>query len=75
MEIEQRLQRLHERYRNALSAAVAAKAEYFALAGEPSATAGSVQHAATRWQQIEARKRSIAASIQSMNRLAREASV
>ena len=75
MDIEQRLQRLQVRYLKALSAAVTAKAEYFALAGEPGATACSVQRAAVRWQQIEARKRSIVAGIETMDRLAREAAV
>jgi hypothetical protein len=71
MDIEQRLQRLQERYRRALSEAVGAKAEYFALACEPSATADSVQRAAARWQQIKARKRSIAASMRAMEQLVR----
>jgi len=71
MDIEQRLQRLQERYRRALSQAVVAKAEYFALAREPSATADSVQRAAARWQQIKARKRSIVASMVTMEQLAR----
>jgi hypothetical protein len=38
MDIEARLRKLEARYRGALSAAVAAKANYLALAGEPSAT-------------------------------------
>jgi len=75
MDIEQRLQRLQERYRRSLSAAVVAKAEYFALAGAPYATSDSVQRAAAHWHQIEARKRSIAASMVTVEQLAREASV
>ncbi len=73
MDIEQRLQRLQERYRSALSAAVLAKAQYFSLAGEASATAAAVQRAAIHWQQIEARKKAIVARMVYVEQLARDA--
>jgi hypothetical protein len=63
MDIESRLRKLESRYRAALSAAVAAKAHYLALAGEPSATAAAVERANSHWQQLESRKRSIAAQM------------
>jgi hypothetical protein len=61
MDIEVRLSRLESRYRAALGAAVAAKANYWALAGEPSATTDAVERARSRWEQLESRKRSITA--------------
>jgi hypothetical protein len=62
MDIEVRLRRLESRYRAALSAAVAAKANYWALAGEPSAST-AIERAKSRWEQFESRKRSIAAQM------------
>jgi hypothetical protein len=44
-----------------LSAAVGAKAHYFALAGEPSATRAAIERAKVTWQTLDARKRAIAA--------------
>ena len=41
MNTESRLSELESRYRAVLSASVAAKAHYFALLGEPAATADS----------------------------------
>ena len=73
MDIEQRLQRLQERYRSALSAAVFAKAQFFSLADEASATAVAVQRAAIHWQQIEARKKAIVARMMYVEQLARDA--
>jgi hypothetical protein len=63
VDIEVRLRKLESRYRAALSAAVAAKANYLALAGEPSATPAAVDRAKSLWQQIESRKRTIAAQM------------
>ena len=61
MDIEARLRKLESRYRTALSAAVAAKAHYLALAGEPSATPAAVERASALWKQLESRKRTLAA--------------
>jgi hypothetical protein len=63
MDIEARLRKLESRYRAALSAAVAAKANYLALAGEPSATPSAIDRAKSLWQQLESRKRTIAAQM------------
>jgi hypothetical protein len=60
MDIETRLRKLESRYRTALSAAVAAKANYLALIGEPSVTPIAVERAQLRWKQLDARKRAIA---------------
>jgi hypothetical protein len=61
MDIESHLRQLESRYRAALSAAVGAKAHYFALAGEPSATRAAIERAKVTWQKLDARKRAIAA--------------
>src|SRR5271168_3232058 len=63
MDIEARLRKLESRYRAALSAAVAAKANYLALAGEPSATPATVERAKSHWQTLASRKRTIAAQM------------
>jgi hypothetical protein len=63
MDIEARLRKLESRYRAALSAAVAAKAHYLALAGERSATPAAIERAKSLWQQIDARKRTLAAQM------------
>ncbi len=63
MDIEVRLRKLEIRYRAALSATVAAKATYLALASEPSATPTAVERARAQWQQLAARKRTIAAQM------------
>ena len=61
MDIEVELQRLESRYRAALSAAVAAKAHYLALVGEPSATPRAIEAAKSRWMLFDSKKRAIAA--------------
>jgi hypothetical protein len=61
MDIEVRLQRLESRYRSAESAAVAAKAHYLALVGEPSVTPATVARAKAAWERLDARRREIAA--------------
>jgi hypothetical protein len=63
MDIETRLRKLESRYRAALSAAVAAKAHYLALTGEPNSTPAAVESAKSRWQQLDSRKRTIAAQM------------
>ena len=59
MQIEERLYRLENRYRAALSAAVVAKCEYFSIVGENSVTEAARQRAQARWQQSEERKRAL----------------
>jgi hypothetical protein len=61
MDIEARLRQLEFRYRSTLSAAVAAKAKYLALVGEPGTTPAAVERAKAAWQKFDARKRAIAA--------------
>ncbi len=63
MDIEARLRKLESLYRAALSATVAAKANYFALADEPSSTPYAIEQAKTLWQRLDARKRAIAAQL------------
>jgi hypothetical protein len=73
MDIEARLRKLESRYRAALSAAVAAKAHYLALAGEPSATPTAIERAKSRWQQLESGKKAIAARMDEVERLEHDA--
>lgn len=61
MDIEDRLRALESRYRQALSATVAAKVQYLALLGEPGRPPASVQRARQRWETLASRKRAIAA--------------
>jgi hypothetical protein len=63
MDIEARLRKLESRYRAALSATVAAKANYLALAGEPSSTPAAIERANAHWRQLDARKRTLAAQM------------
>ena len=69
MDIEARLRNLEFRYRALLSATVAAKANYLAFAGEPSATAFAIERAKSNWQQLDARKRTIAAQMGELEEL------
>ncbi len=59
MDIEDRLKRLQSLFAYALSGAVAAKARYLALRGDPSSTPAAVARAKMTWQQLEARKTAI----------------
>ena len=61
VDTESRLRKLESQYRTALSAAVSGIAHYLALTGEPSATATAIERAKSYWQQLESRKRVIAA--------------
>jgi hypothetical protein len=63
MDIEARIRKLESNYRAALSATVAAKANYLALAGEPSTRPPAIQRAKSLWQQLASRKRTIAAQM------------
>jgi hypothetical protein len=69
MDIEVRLRKLEFRYRTMLSATVAAKANYLALVGEPSATPFAIERAKSQWQQLDARKRTIAAQMGELEEL------
>ena len=59
MDIEDRLKRLQSLFTYALSGAVAAKARYLALRGDPSSTPAALARAKMAWQQLEARKTAI----------------
>ena len=61
MDIEGRLRKLESRYRMTLSAAVAAKAMYLALADKPGATPAAIERAMRRWQQLDSQKRALTA--------------
>lgn len=63
MDIEGGLRKLESRYRSALSATVAAKANYLALAGERCATPATIERAKSLWQRLDSRKRTIAAQM------------
>jgi hypothetical protein len=60
MDIEVRLRKLESKYRATMSAAVAAKAHYLSLAGEPGASPRAVELAKLNWQKFDARKQSLA---------------
>ncbi len=69
VDIEAQLRQLEIRYRTLLSATVAAKANYLALAGEPRAPAFAIERAKFQWQQLDARKRIIAAQMGELEEL------
>jgi hypothetical protein len=73
MDIESRLRKLETRYRAALSASVAAKSRYLALAGESSATPVAVRRAYDEWQALESRKKLIAERMDEVERLEQDA--
>ena len=73
MDIEARLRKLESRYRSALSAAVAAKANYLALSSEPCATPTAVERAKSLFEQLDSRKRSIAAKMGELEDLEQDA--
>jgi hypothetical protein len=75
MDIEARLRKLEFRYRALLSATVAAKANYLALTGEPSATAFAIERAKSHWQQLDSRKRTIAAQMGELEELEHVATI
>jgi hypothetical protein len=66
MKIESRLIMLRSRYRALLGSALVAKAEYIALKGEPSVTPAAVTRAAAYWQELEARKHTVAEQIRQL---------
>jgi hypothetical protein len=63
VDIDIRLRALEFRYRAVLSATSAAKANYLALAGEPSTTPFAIERAKLRWQHLDVRKRTIGAQL------------
>ena len=69
MDIEARLRQLESHYRAALSATVAAKASYLALAGEPSTLPAAVRRAAVRWQQLDLSKQTVVAEMGKLEEL------
>ena len=69
MDIEDRLKRLQSLFIYALSGAVAAKARYLALRGDPSSTPAAVVRAKMMWQQLEARKTAIIARMVALEEL------
>jgi hypothetical protein len=75
VDIEVRLRRLEFRYRAVLSATVAAKANYLALAGGPSATPFAIERAKTHWQRFDSRKRTIAAQMGELEELEQDAAL
>jgi hypothetical protein len=69
VDIEDRLKRLQSLFTYALSGAVAAKARYLALRGDPSSTPAAVARAKMTWQQLESRKTSIIARMVALEEL------
>ena len=69
VDIEDRLKRLQSLFSYALSGAVAAKARYLALRGDPSSTPAAVARAKMTWQQLEARKTAIIARMVALEEL------
>jgi hypothetical protein len=63
VDIEVRLRKLEIKYRATMSAAVAAKAHYLSLLGEPSATPRAVELAKSKWQEVDTRKKALAAQM------------
>jgi hypothetical protein len=75
VDIEIRLRALEFRYRAVLSATSAAKANYLALAGEPSTTHFAIERAKSRWQQLDVRKRTIAAQMGDLKELEQDSTL
>jgi hypothetical protein len=69
VDIEDRLKRLQSLFTYALSGAVAAKARYLALRGDPSSTPAAAARAKMTWQQLEARKTAIIARMVALEEL------
>jgi hypothetical protein len=72
MDIEARLRQLEFDYRAALSAAVVAKANYLALAGDPSVLPAAIRRAKARWQQLDSRKQTIVAEMSELEEWERD---
>jgi len=61
---------LRSRYRAVFAATIVAKAQYFVLEEEPSASAAAVERAAAYWRELDARKHTLAAQIEQLEALA-----
>jgi hypothetical protein len=72
VDIEGRLRQLEYHYRSALSAAVAAKANYLALASEPSVLPPAVVRAQERWRQLDGLRCGIAHEMADLEELEHE---
>jgi hypothetical protein len=72
VDIEGRLRQLEYHYRRALSAAVAAKADYLAVAGQPGTLPPTIARAQERWQQLDALRRGIAHEMAELEELEHE---
>ncbi len=70
MDIEDRLKKLQSLFTYALSGAVAARARYLAILGEPGSTQAAIAKAKMAWQQLEARKTAIIARMVALEELA-----
>jgi hypothetical protein len=68
MDIESRLRKLESRYRAALSAAVAARSHYLALAAEASALPAAIERAEAQWKGLEALKKSVVVQMDELER-------
>jgi hypothetical protein len=73
VDIEDRLKKLQSLFTYALSGAVAAKAHYLAVLGEPGSTPAAVAKAKMAWHQLEARKTAIIARMVELEDLVEEA--
>ena len=71
MDIEARLRQLESHYRGALSATVAAKANYLALAGDPSTLPAAVRRARARWQLLDLSKQTLTVEMKKLEELER----
>ena len=69
MNIEARLRQLESHHRAAWSATVVAKANYLALAGDPSTLPAAVRRAKVRWQQLDSRRQTIVAEMVELEEL------
>jgi len=69
MDIEGRLRQLERHYRGTLSGAVAAKADYLSLLGEPGVLPATVERAKARWQHLDTLKRAIAHEMRKLEEL------
>lgn len=74
MDIEDRLKKLQSLFTYALSGAVAAKAKYLSVQGDPGSTQAAVAKAKMAWHQLEARKTAIIARMVELEEQAEEAS-
>jgi hypothetical protein len=70
MKTESRLNSLQSRYRAALGPTLAAKARYLAIKDEQSVTEATVRRAATRWAELEERKRALSERIRQVEQSA-----